>query len=317
MLAPSERSLIDPDGRRRRFPIACGSCGVLLDGQADASRCRAHLGAALAGPSFAPDPTAPYGLDLYTLRIAATRSGRGIRPLDAVGWGDLRHPHAPRAARAALYDLDGAVARPVSLGLICRAQERDAVLAGLSAQAGWTDDVAILLDAEAAPPRAVAVAGFPDGAVRVAARPLGGDFAAQRNALQRLARHRWMLQLDADESLDPAAGRLLPALAAMAEAGAVRSIGLARRNRVDGVLADVFPDVQYRLNRRDVAYAGRVHERPRLPGGWPESSITLHGAIEHRLSRAHVEARSRRYEALDPGRGRPEEAEALLRPYRD
>jgi hypothetical protein len=68
----------------------------------------------------------------------------------------------------------------------------------------------------------VPVAGFPDGGVRVAARPLEGDFAAQRNALQDLARHAWMLQLDADESIEPATGRLLPALAALAhEAGAL------------------------------------------------------------------------------------------------
>ncbi|CAO4150851.1 glycosyltransferase family protein [Methylorubrum aminovorans] len=314
MLEPSGRSLTFSDGRRRAFELACGSCGVLLDGQADAARCRAHLTEALAGPTFVSDGLASYGLDLFTLRIAATRLGRGIRPLDAEGRAGLLHPHAAQAARAVLYDLDGAETQPVSLGLLCRPFELDEVLAGLP---DWTDDVAIVLDAETAPPRAVAVPGFAEGTVRVAARPLAGDFAAQRNALQRLARHRWMLQLDADESFDPAAGRRLPALAAMAEADAVRSIGLARENRIDGVLADVFPDVQYRLNRRDVTYAGRVHERPWLAGGWRESFITLHGAIEHRLSRAHVEARSRRYEAIAPGRGRPEEAQALLRPYRD
>jgi hypothetical protein len=317
MLAPSARHLIYPDGRRRAFPLACGSCGVLLERDADASRCRAHLADALAARRFASDPHASYGLDLYTLRTAATRLGRGIRPRDAQDRAALLDPHAERAARADLYALDAAETRPVSLGLLCRPAERDGVLAGLPAQAPWTDDVAILLDAEAAPPRTVAVPGFPEGAVRVAARPLAGDFAAQRNALQALARHPWMLQLDADETLEPATGRLLPALAALAEAGAARSIGLARRNRVDGVLSDVFPDVQYRLNHRAVAYAGRVHERPRLAGGWPESFIALHGAIEHHLGRAHVEARSRRYEALAPGRGRPEEEEALLRPYRD
>lgn len=317
MLVPSTRHLIYPDGRRRAFPLACASCGVLLEREADASRCRAHLDEALAARSFASDPRAPYGLDLYTLRTAATRLGRGIRPRDAEGRAALRHPHAERAARADLYALDAAETRPVSLGLLCRPAERDGVLAGLPAQAVWTDDVAILLDGEAAPPRTVDVPGFPEGAVRVAARPLAGDFAAQRNALQALARHPWMLQLDADETLDPASARLLPALAALAEAGAVRSIGLARRNRVDGVLSDVFPDVQYRLNRRAVAYAGRVHERPLLAGGWPESFIALHGAIDHHLSRAHVESRSRRYEALAPGRGRLEEAEALLRPYGD
>jgi len=64
-----------------------------------------------------------------------------------------------------------------------------------------------------------------------------------------------------------------------------------------------------------VRFAGRVHERPVLEGGWPRGFISLHGPIVHHLSGAHVRARSRRYEALDPGRGRPEEEEALLRPY--
>jgi hypothetical protein len=175
----------------------------------------------------------------------------------------------------------------------------------------------ILIDGPALAAERVTVAGFAAGAVRVAARPLNGDFAAQRNALQGLARHGWMLQLDADEALSPATGRLLPALAALAEADGVVSIGLNRSNRVDGVLSDVFPDVQYRLNRTSLLYAGRVHERPVLDRGWPGSLIALHGCIEHRLSSAHVRARSRRYETLDPGRGRPEEEAALLRPYAD
>jgi hypothetical protein len=317
MIGPSDRHLIFPGGQRRAFPLACGSCGLLLMADADPEACRAHLERNLAGPAFTADSAAPYGLDLYTLRSAATRHGLGLRPLDEAGRADLRHPHGSRAARAALFALGASGTRPVSLGLLCRPEDRDAVLASLPAQAGWTDDVAVLLDGSAMAATPVPVPGFAAGAVRVAARPLEGDFGAQRNALQTLARHGWMLQLDADEALSPEAGHLLPALAALAEADGVVSIGLPRANRVDGMLSDVFPDVQYRLNRSDVRYAGRVHERPVLDRGWPDSFITLHGGIEHRLNLAHVRARSRRYEALDPGRGRPEEAEALLRPYAD
>jgi hypothetical protein len=54
-----------------------------------------------------------------------------------------------------------------------------------------------------------------------------------------------------------------------------------------------------------------------LDGGWPCSLITLHGTIAHHLDRAHVLARSRHYERLAPGQGRPEEEAALLRPYGD
>jgi len=317
MIGPSDRTLSYPGGERRAFPLACNACGVLLAEDGDAEACRAHLARSLTGPVFAPDRAAPYGLDLYTLRSAATRWRLGVRPRDAAGRAELRHPHGTRAAEAALFSLETADEVSVSLGLLCRPVDREAVLASLPAQAGWTDDVAILIDGPAREAAPVPVAGFAAGAVRVAARPLDGDFAAQRNALQSLARRRWMLQLDADEALDPATGRLLPALAALAEAEDVVSIGLARANRVDDVLSDVFPDVQYRLNRTHLVYAGRVHERPVLNGGWPGSLIALHGCIAHRLSLAHVRARSRHYEALDPGRGRPEEEAALLRPYAD
>lgn len=317
MLQPTDRHLIYPGGRRRAFPLACASCGLLLAADAEPQRCRADLAERLSGPIFLPDPEGGYGLDLYTLRSAATGFGFGVRALDDEGRTDLRHPHGDRAARADLYALDGAAGVPVALGLLCRAPELDAVLANLASHAGWTDDVVILLDAPAHPPRAVPTAGFPPSAVRVGARPMDGDFSTQRNVLQDLARNPWMLQLDADETLTADSGQLLPALAAMAEADDVLSVGLARRNRVDGILSDVYPDVQYRLNRKSVRYAGRVHERPVLDGGWPRSFIALHGAIEHRLSRAHVLARSRRYESLDPGRGRPEEEAALLQPYRE
>lgn len=317
MLAPSDRHLSYPGGGRRTFALACGSCGVLLAADAKPDACRTHLDRSLSEPVFVSGPEAPYGLDLYTLRSAATRRGLGTRPLDEAGREELRRPHGTRAARAELFALDASRGQPVSLGLLCRPEERDGILAALPAQAGWADDVAILIDGPVTAEVAVPVAGFAAGAVRVAARPLEGDFAAQRNALQALARHGWMLQLDSDETLGPEAGRLLPALAALAETDGVVSIGLARANRVDGVLSDVFPDVQYRLNRTRLRYAGRVHERPVLERGWPDSFITLHGLIEHGLSLDQVRARSRRYEALDPGRGRPEEAEALLRSYTD
>lgn len=316
-IGPSDRTLSYPDGERRAFPLACNACGILLVKNGDAEACRAHLARSLAGQVFAPDRDAPYGLDLYTLRSAATRWRLGARPRDEAGRAELRNPHGTRAAEAELFALEAADGRPVSLGLICRPADRDAVLASLPVQADWTDDVVILIDGPALAAESVMVAGFAAGAVRVAARPLNGDFAAQRNTLQGFARHGWMLQLDADEALEPATGRLLPPLAALAEAEGVVSVGLARANRVDGVLSDVFPDVQYRLNRTNLLYAGRVHERPVLDGGWPGSLIALHGCIEHRLSSAHVRARSRRYEALDPGRGRLEEEAALLRRYAD
>ncbi len=224
-------------------------------------------------------------------------------------------PHGSHAALATLFDLAPKRGH-VCLGLLCRPCDLPAVLASLPDHAVWTDEVTILVDDDLNEPRPLDVSGFPPGGVRVASRPLNGDFAGQRNALKDLCASPWMLQLDADEDLAPGTGRLLPAVATLADEGGALSVGMPRRNCVDGVLSDMYPDVQYRLNRTAIRYAGRVHERPDL-GGWQRSFITLHGSIVHRLDGAHVRARSQRYEALSPGRGRLEEQEALLRPYSD
>lgn len=314
-LRSTGRHIVYADGRRRAFPLACASCGVLFAGGADQDACWTHLAQGLAGRAFRLAPEAPYGLDIYTLRTAATRLGRGIRATCETDRAALLQPHSERAGCGEVFDLAGAQSGTISLGLLCRPRDLADVLGRLAGHAAWTSDVAILVDSPDVPPAPGAVAGFPASAVRIAARPLAGDFAAQRNALQDLSRSAWMLQLDADEVLRPAVGGLLPALAALAEASEILSIGLPRRNLVDGVLSDVYPDVQYRLNRTSVRFRGRVHERPDLGGAWRRSFIALQGAIEHRLSRARVASRSRRYEAMDPGRGRPEEETALLRPY--
>ncbi len=313
MLGPTERSLRFPDGTMRRFALACGSCGVLLQPGADPGPCRRDLEARLRAPSFVPGAEAPYGLDTYTLRTAATSLGRGLIPPEAAARAELSAPHGVLAGQGGLFDL--APGRgDVALGILSRAAELGAVLARLPPHAPWADEVVILLDAAPAEPVPVTVEGFPEGSVRVAARPLGGDFGAQRNALQDLARRPWMLQLDADEDIAPDVGALLPALAALAEQGGALSVGLARRNLVDRVLSAMYPDVQYRLNRAGTRYAGEVHERPALEG-WHRGFISLHGTIAHHLDGAHVRARSRRYEAMAPGRGRLEETALLLRPY--
>ncbi len=190
---------------------------------------------------------------------------------------------------------------------MCREGEWEAALPVLLPHLGWAAAIVILADGEGGERR-------PAERVLVSRRPLAGDFAAQRNALQDLSPAPWMLQLDADETLSLEAGALLPALARLAEEGGAVSVGLPRRNLVDGAPADLYPDTQYRLNRREVRYAGRVHERPERP--WQRSLVALHGAIDHHLARARVETRSQAYEAMLPGRGRLEEADALAQPFR-
>ncbi|MFD2236895.1 hypothetical protein [Aureimonas populi] len=310
-IAPTDRRLAYPGGRERRFPLACTSCGLLLEPEAG-SEVPVSLAADLCAERFAPGPHEPFGLDIYTLRMAATLFGRRAAPADAAQRAALRNPHGALAASAVLSDLADMPPAPVSLGMMCRAGEVEAILASLPQSAAFARDVVLLSESGTAGP--LTVEGFPSGAVRLATRPLAGDFGAQRNALQALCRQRWVLQLDADETLDGKTAALLPGLARMAEEDEAVSIGLPRRNLVGGVLSDVYPDVQYRLNRREVPYAGKVHERP--VRHWRQSFIALHGAIDHHLSAEHVARRSQGYEALDPGHGRLEEAQALLRPYR-
>lgn len=304
---PTGRSLAYRAGRRR-FGFACGSCGMLCDAPDEAEACRRLLEKTLVAGRFVADPGAPYGLDAYTLRTAATGARLGTEATERAQLEALRAPHGEPAASARLAPLEVVGAPIVSLGILCRREDLDAVLASLPVHAAWTDEIVVIVDADDVPVRAA-------GSARIVARPLSGDFAEQRNALQRLGGKPWMLQLDADESLDAATASLLPALAGMANRHGVVSIGLPRRNVVDGMASDVFPDTQYRLNRREVRYAGRVHERPERP--WQRSFIALHGSIDHHLGRAHVISRSRRYEAMEPGHGRLEEADALLRPYSD
>ncbi|WP_152047631.1 glycosyltransferase family protein [Aureimonas psammosilenae] len=313
-LAPGDRSLRFSTGRRRSFPLACTSCGVLIDADADMEACRVDLAARLGRQEFVSGDDQDYGLDIFTLRIAATRLSRGIEPVEDAQRQALMEPHSPLAAAARLEDLALRESRPVALGIICRPAELDPLLETLGQHASWAAEALILVDGDEAEPISLDIEGFGPSAARLGRRPLGGDFAGQRNALTALSQTKWMLQLDADEVLEPGTGALLGPLAALAERGGAVSIGLPRLNLVDGTASDLFPDTQYRLNHRSVRYGGAVHERPRRD--WQRSFITLHGAIRHHLTRAHVEERSARYEAMDPGRGRLEEASALLEPYR-
>ena len=309
---PTDRALRYPDGSRRSFAFACASCGLLLGPDIQAA---GHALGALGAGSFASPPDAPFGLDLYTLRSAALARDLRALPADGAQARTLVEPHSELAAKARLLPFAAQTPHPVSLGILCKASEVEAVLAGLHLQTAATSSIIILADGEAAEPRSVAVDGFAENTVRLAFRPLAGDFAAQRNALQDLSVETWMLQLDSDETLAPGCAARLPLLAGLAEADGLLSVGLTRRNLVDGIASDVFPDVQYRLNRRDIRYAGLVHERPERP--WAKSLLVPGDGIEHHLTRERVLTRSRTYEAMAPGHGRPEEEDELLKPYRD
>lgn len=263
------------------------------------------------------DGNASWGLDVYTLRTAATRLGRCAAPTNVAQCAALRAPHADLWAEATLTDLPDAAPADLEIVVLCRRHDVDACLARAAVwlRSGW--DVIIVVDQEAdgsceISPEHRSTAGR----LRIVRRPLDGDFATQRNFAQGFAERRWVLQVDADETLNDALLRSLGGLISMAERDDILSVGFPRRNLVDGTLSDVYPDVQYRLNRAAVRFGGRVHERPILPRGWPQGFIALTGAIDHHLSAERVAERSRRYEALAPGEGRLDEAQRLMQPYR-
>ena len=256
-------------------------------------------------------------MDIYTLRTAATRSLRRTTPMDAEQASVLKAPHGPLVARARLDDLPSEPDPDLAIAVLCRESELDTCRDRAGAWVIRGLDVLILVDAEPMRSPPETPHGTPGGGTLcIARRPLANDFAAQRNFAQANASRSWVLQLDADETLDGNLLRSLGGLVSMAERDGILSVGFPRRNRVDGVLSDLYPDIQYRLNRASVRFGGTVHERPILPEGWRQSFISLSGAIDHQLSAAHVARRSRRYEALAPGQGRLEEAQRLMQPYR-
>lgn len=286
----------------RRPPPRCAICGNDNWHDRALPECT-HCGLALADPHKAPtavraairdllvEGTPAHGMALapHALRNAAWALG-------LVGEGERWRP---------------ATAQPhaVTLGMIARAGESAQVAALLSDLAPHFPDRIVLLDGSEAD--ATALAEAVPGA-QVHAHPLAGDFAAQRNRVQALA-EGWVLQLDSDETPDPALLDALGWLTAAADRDGLQSLGLPRRNLVDGVQSALWPDIQYRLNHAAIRFAGTVHERPVVP--FDRSSLALAGAIDHHLSRSRVIERSAIYEAMSAGAGRPGDEAALLRPF--
>ncbi len=258
------------------------------------------------------DGEAEYGLDLYTLRIAATRFGRGVPPARCGGAGGLAASAcgAGRAGRAvrSRWGADAArlpgllCPRPNSAGYWpgCRTGPTTwrscSTPSGIAAERGW-----------------YRVSGTAPCGSRPGRSPKTSRRSATRCRRWRGIRGCYNSRRPTSASRPPPAG-CCPALAALAEAGG-RPLDRAgareprrrhSRRRLSGRAVPAQPA------RRDLCRPGARAAVAR--GRLARAFFSLHGAIEHRLSRAHVEARSQRYEAMDPGRGRPEEAEALLRP---
>lgn len=312
-IAPTSRTLRSGDVVRT-FPYACSHCGLLLDAPAtmpDPRQCDAFFRDICARKPPMAHADDPFGCDIYTMRTIATRFGLAATPVNAMQDEQLRNPHGTLAADADLVSLLTLAPTAVAVGILCSEREAGSVLETAARHSSWAAEVVVLAD-RVGPPAEVRQ-DDDNGLVRVFSRRLSGDFARQRNALQALCRSSWIFQLDADEDVSPELGDSLTRLATLANRQGVVSIGLPRKNLVDGHLSDLYPDVQYRLNRCDVSYEGIVHERPER--AWQSSFIALSGAIEHNLTARHVARRSNVYETLQPGGGRLFERDALQRPF--
>lgn len=156
----------------------------------------------------------------------------------------------------------------LSLAAILHPEEPDLAdfFSALASLAGLADEAALVWDAPDVPEAAMAANQLPFP-VRHAARPLGGDFAAQRNAMLSLCRADYVLYLDADERPSPALAAALPDLLA-SRPGAV---AFARQTLFPDHASfkigyGLWPDFQIRLFARRgqgrIRFAGAVHERP-------------------------------------------------------
>lgn len=163
----------------------------------------------------------------------------------------------------------------VSAAAIVHPQEPD--IEGFLRQfPAWLEELVLIWDAEAPPAHNIR----PAPKLRELARPLNGDFAAQRNAMLEACRGDWVLFLDCDERLSSESWERIPRLASHKT---VQGYWFPRRTFYGDeqhVLAGLglWPDLQLRLVRNvaGLRFERPVHERLRglegavaIPPGLP------------------------------------------------
>lgn len=299
--AATDRYLEYPDGKVRAFDVACRTCGLLADLSSPFLPIESEDIAAYCSA----DPRLAYGLDPYSLRLLGLKYGQLIYPESMADKSLLERPHASYAVRSEI--VSSCHTTTIAIAAMCKKHEADSTMRELQKHSHWADELILLVDSSERPDT------YRAGSVQVVRMPFNGDFGARRTVLQTLARSAWVLQVDADETLDPGTlGSLHEILGALEQDG-VCSVGFPRSNYVEGQKSDLYPDIQYRLNRKDVRYENKVHERPIRH--WHHSVIMLGTNIVHNLTYAHVSARSQKYEQADPGKGRLFEQAELLKPF--
>jgi hypothetical protein len=294
-------------GSEKTYRLECSHCGMLYDDHEAATRAAVPF---TTNDLATCTPDQSFGYDMFTLRIVAARFGLAARPMDAAQTEALSRPHSSVAGAAILSPLDHLATAPMTLGVMCRDHELSSVLEKC---AGFGDEFAECIVVVDKPNTWQTALEIPQHC-KVLTRNLDRDFGSQRNHIQDLSESDWVLQIDADEALTVEAVGKLRRLATLAAEQDVVSIGLSRKNLVGSRLSDHYPDVQYRVNRRDVRYEGKVHERPARP--WQRSMIAVDLDINHMLDAAHVGQRSHLYDEISPGNGRLEEEGLLTTAFR-
>lgn len=237
-----------------------------------------------------------------TLRLAATAKRLWYRWDDAAPLDLITNDNAGRLTPFDTF-------APVRVGLVVLSTPDNTALAGmLECFAPLFEEVVVVIDAPTGPLRRT-------GNTTFFYRPLDGNFSDQRNAGTAVATGDWVFHLDTDESVSEAFCAALPRLAAAASSAGLRAIGFPRRNFVGGDLSDLFPDVQYRLIRREVCFENAVHERPDACRTGDHTIVSQHGAIDHYLSRERVSVRCARYDEFGQSPDRHADALALLKPF--
>lgn len=154
------------------------------------------------------------------------------------------------------------------------------------------------------------VKSLPHPDMSVFLRPLARDFAAQRNAVMERVRTDWLLMLDADEYVADKYLRILTSVLrkVLKDRPAMRVLGLARKNMVDGERTEDWPDWQFRLVRRGTRWRNTdphkdaspgCHEFPRELFDEPEVVVGLEAlVIEHHKTEERQQRQNAFYEAI-------------------
>ncbi|MEO0671356.1 MAG: hypothetical protein AAFZ05_04960 [Pseudomonadota bacterium] len=282
----------------------CGWCGLTWQRDAVADGGRLHDTIESGPVSMVKIAAAGAILDDVTLRQAALAQDLW---LPAGPNGPASHTHRP--ASGVLTPLADLQSDAVTLVVLSRADETN-FAALLGSTCASFAEVIVVRDAPASEPVRA------DG-VTLLDRPLDGHFGAQRSAAQALVATPWAFHLDTDETLPTETLRRLGRVARAARESGFEAVGLPRRNWVDGALSDHWPDTQYRLVRQSVRFPEAVHERPDACATWWRTTVDLGGRIDHHLTGGRVKERHAQYQRLGQHGDRADDANALLRPFRD